>query len=62
MKIRMLTTVRPDIPFLAMPGIVLKAGEVYEAIGSRNEAICVIYGNRFTHSLAPDEFEIVEEG
>ncbi len=62
MKIRMLTTVRPDIPFLAMPGTILRAGVVYDAVKNRNGAVSGVCENGNTLGAKPDEFEIVEEG
>ena len=62
MKIRMLTTVRPDISFLAMPGTILRAGETYEATKNRNGAVSGICDNGNTLGVKPGEFEIVEEG
>lgn len=63
MKIRMLTTVRPDISFLsAWPVSVLREGETYEAVKNRNGAITGICDNGNTLGVKPGEFEIVEEG
>lgn len=60
MRIKMLCNVRPDIPFLAKPGTILRAGEVYEATANKHGAISGICGNGEPLGVKPGEFEFVE--
>lgn len=59
MTIKMVKTVRPDIPFLAKPDTVLRCGETYEATANRNGAICGICENGEQLGVRPGEFEFV---
>lgn len=56
MKIRMVKTVRPDIPFLAKPGTILHNGEIYEASTNKHGAISGICPNGEELGVKPGEF------
>ena len=56
MKIKMLMTVRPDLPF-APPGTILRVGEVYKAESNKNGAITAICANGEKLGVKPCEFE-----
>lgn len=56
MKIKMLCTVRPDFTFLAKPGIVLRAGKVYEAVTNPLGAVSGICENGELLGVKPGEF------
>ena len=60
MRIRMLTTVRPDLPFLAKPHTFLLAGMEYEATANSHAAICGICENGEAVGVRPEEFVFVE--
>lgn len=60
MKIRMLRTVRPDIPFMAPPGTVLRAGKIYPATANRLGAVCGICDNLQPLGVRPEDFEFIE--
>ena len=60
MTIKMLTTVRPDILFLAEPGSVLREGKEYEAVSNKHGAISGICENGRILGVKPGEFEFVE--
>lgn len=64
MKIKMLMTVRPDWPisvFIPDPehGLILRAGEIYEAISNKYGAITGICANGSRLGVKPCEFEFV---
>ena len=59
MRIMMLRNVRPDIPFFAKPGTILRAGEVYEATANKHGAICGICKNGQRLGVKPGEFVFV---
>lgn len=59
MKIRMLETVRPDLP-LAKPGTILRAEEEYEAESNRNGAISGLCANGEYLGVRPGEFVFTE--
>lgn len=63
MKIKMLETVRPDMPFLCADPMntVLVCGEVYEAVRNAYGAVSGICENGETLGVRPGEFEIVED-
>lgn len=64
MKIKMLETVRPELPFLlfgAHRDTVLVYGEVYEAAKNKYGAVCGICKNGQRLGVKPGEFEIVED-
>ena len=60
MRIRMLETVRPDLPFLAKPGTILTAGEEYEATSNRNGAISGLCENGEYIGVRPGEFVFLD--
>ena len=59
-RIRMLTTIRPDLIFLATPGTILREGMEYQATANKNGAVCGICENGKELGVKPDEFEFVE--
>lgn len=59
-KIKMLKTVRPDLPFLSESGTVLFADYTYFAQANKNGAICGICDNGKPLGVKPDEFEFVK--
>lgn len=60
-RIKMIKTVRPDIPFLATdPKTILVIGEVYNAVANKNGAIAGICDNLKRLGVKPGEFEFVE--
>lgn len=59
MKIKMLKTVRPEVPFLAKPGTILRCGEEYEASANKNGAISGICENGAALGVRPGEFVFV---
>ena len=62
MKIKMLTTVRPDFPLnlvCCAPGTILRVGETYEATSNPNGAITAICENGERLGVKPCEFEFV---
>lgn len=59
-RIRMTRTVRPDIPFLAKPGTILRDGMEYPAMTNRNGAISGLCDNGEDLGVRPGEFEFVE--
>ena len=59
MRIKMLCTVRPDIPMLATPGTILRVGEEYLATANQNGAISGICTNGETLGVKPGEFVFV---
>lgn len=58
-RIKMLDTVRPDIPFLAKPGTILHCGEEYEATTNKNGAVSGICANGERLGVKPGEFEFI---
>ncbi len=58
-KIKMFCTVRPDLFFLAVPGTILRAGEVYEAVTNPLGAVSGICKNGEALGVKPGEFERV---
>lgn len=58
-KIRMLETVRPDLPFLAKPGTVLVQGKEYDAEANKHGAVSGICENGDYLGVKPGEFEFV---
>ena len=59
MQIKMLCTVRPDIPSLSTPGTVLRVGQIYEATANKSGAICGVCENGKRLGVKPAEFEFV---
>jgi len=59
MKIRMLEDVRPDVPFLAKPGTILRKSKEYEAKSNPNGAISGLCENGEWLGVRPDEFEFI---
>lgn len=60
MRIKMLVNVRPELPFLAKPGTILRAGMEYEATANPNAAICGICENGVAMGVRPGEFVFME--
>lgn len=60
MRIRMLETVRPELPFLAKPGSILAVGEEYEATSNRNGAISALCENGEHIGVRPGEFVFLD--
>ena len=58
-SIRMLNTVRPDMPFMEKPGTILRRGMEYPATVNKNAAICGICENGEALGVKPGEFEFV---
>ena len=58
-RIRMLTTVIPDFPFLTCPGTILIVGREYDAASNRNGAILGICKNGEKLGVKPGEFEFI---
>lgn len=59
-KIKMLRNVRPDLPFIAKPGTILRIGKEYEGITNKNGAICGICDNGEPLGVRPGEFEFID--
>lgn len=59
MRIKMLMTVRSDVPFLAKPGTVLRIGKEYEATANKNGAVSAICENGDQLGVKPCEFQFV---
>jgi len=60
MKIKMLQTVRSDIPFLSQPETVLIAGEEYEAKANKYGAISGQCENGEYLGVRPGEFRFLD--
>lgn len=58
-RIQMLKTVRPDLPFLASPGTILFEGETYQAVSNKNGAISGICQNGKQLGVKPGEFKFI---
>lgn len=58
-KVRMACTVRPDMPFLAPPGTVALADQVYEVWVNSYGAVSAICANGTRLGLKPAEFDVV---
>lgn len=59
MKIKMLCTVRPSLPF-APTDTILVVGETYEATANKQGAVCGICNNGAPLGVKPCEFEFLE--
>lgn len=59
-RIRMLKTVRADMPFLAKPGTIARKGQDYNAMTNRFGAISAICENGEILGVKPGEFEFTE--
>lgn len=59
-RIRMLRTVRPEMPFLATPGTILRQGTEYPAATNQHGAISGLCANGEYMGVRPGEFEFVE--
>lgn len=60
MRIRMLNSVRPDLPFLANPGTILRAGIEYEAKSNPQGAISGLCENGTYLGVRPGDFSFIE--
>lgn len=58
-RIRMLETVQPDIPFLAKPGAILCGGGEYTASANKHGAVSGICSNGERLGVKPGEFEFI---
>jgi hypothetical protein len=59
-RIRMLQNVRPDLIFLAKPGMILRAGLEYKAISNHYGAISGLCENGEYLGVKPGEFQFIE--
>lgn len=59
-RIRMLCTVRSDVPFFSTPGTILLMGCEYPAETNRNGAISGLCDNGEYLGVRPGEFEFIE--
>lgn len=60
-RIRMLKTVRPDLPFLQPDAkTILVVGEIYNAVANRNGAVSGVCDNGQCLGVKPGEFEFIE--
>lgn len=59
-RIHMLENVRPDFLFMAKPGTILRAGQIYDAVSNPHGAISGICENGETLGVKPGEFEFIE--
>lgn len=55
-RIKMLVTVRPELPYLAKPGTILREGVEYKAVTNKNGAVSGICANGEILGVKPGEF------
>lgn len=61
MRIFMIETVSPDLPWIENPGTILYAGVTYEAERYKCGGVCGICSNGERLRVKQNEYEIVEE-